>query len=84
MAKEDTQCDRHTIGDTIKRKGTNPTTDQAIGTVVKVTQPGHARGQEAKERLQKEFVVVYPESQENQIDIAKACQQVAVQQQQRQ
>ena len=37
MAKEETQCDRHTIGDTIKRKGTNPTTDQASGTVVKVT-----------------------------------------------
>ena len=84
MAKEDTQCDRYTIGDTIKRKGTNPATDETIGTVVKVTQPGHTRRQEAKERLQKEFVVVYPESQENQIDIAKACQQVAVHQQQRQ
>ena len=84
MTKEDTQCDRHTIGDTIKRKGTNPTTDQAIGTVVKGTQQGHARRQEPKERLQKGFAVEYPESQENQIDIAKACQQVAVQQQQRQ
>ena len=84
MTKEDSQCDRHTIDDTIKRKGTNPTTDQAIGTVVKGTQPGHARRQEPKERLQKEFVVEYPVSQENQIDIAKACQQVAVQQQQRQ
>ena len=84
MAKEDIQCDRHTSGDTIKRKGTNPTMDQEIGTVVKVTQPGHTRRQEAKERLQKEFVVVYPEGQENQIDIAKACQQVAVQQQQQQ
>ena len=84
MAKGETQCDRHTICDTIKRKGTNPTTDQAIGTVVKVKQPGHKKRQEAKERLRKEFVVVYPESQENQIDIAKACQQVAVHQQQRQ
>ena len=77
MAKEDTQCDRHTIGDTIKRKGTNPTTDQAIGTVVKVTQPGHTRRQEAKERLQKEFVVVYPENLGNQIDIEVVLQRRA-------
>ena len=77
MTKEDTQCDRHTIDDTIKRKGTNPTTDQASGTVVKVTQPGHTRRQEAKERLRKEFVVVYPESQGNQTDIGVVLQRRA-------